>query len=268
MHLRQEYLRARNLAIQTLVTHTDVTAVVGETNFTSALAADAYLRGEGGPEPSDRAVVGVWSWSRTPLAVNRDLLRWLRAVNGSRPPERRVRFYGLDMFAAHDDAWVGPETDDADVLAYARYLERSRSEHAKRGRDHRDLQVRDAVQHEVLTWVAERHPTGLLVVFEQVEHLDPEVQGSLGARIEADGPRPCATVGAVWSAADLTVAYPLGRYEKLSRWCDERVGDPSCSSPVGHLLDLREPAAPSQRTAPSVSFDAVLWTPQLTRART
>lgn len=267
VHLRQEYLRARNLAIQTLVTYTDVVAVVGETNFSLALTADAYLRGQGGPEPSDLAVAGVWSWTRSALRANRDLLRWLRRVNDSRPPERQVRFYGLDMFAGQSDTWVEPHTDDAAALAYARRLELRRREHVLRGGDHRDLEVRDAVQHEVLSWVADRHASGLLVVFEQVEHLDPEVPSSLGSRMRAAGPGPCATVGAVWSTSDLTVSYPLGRYEQLSRWCDDLVGDPSCSSPVGHLVRLRDDRTSTRLAPASGSFDAVLWTPQLTWAR-
>jgi hypothetical protein len=221
VHLRAEYLLARNAAVRHLVERHAVKAIAAETNFALSRPADMYIRGLGPPEPTPAAVRGVWSWSRAALPDNLTLLRWLRRHNIGRAPADRVRFYGLEMYGTGaDDPDAAPGRDALDDPADRRHagiLHRRLLEHRAAGGDHRDLVARDGAQYLTLQEVARRHPDGPILLFEQVEHLDRRVPESLGAHLARGGLGRYRAVGAVWGDGDPTVRYPLGRYRELSR---------------------------------------------------
>lgn len=111
LHMQREYLAARNAVIRHLVQHQDLTAIAAETHVSLAAEADAYLCGNGADRPSKSIVRSVWSWSENALAHNYQLLRWLRTRNRFRPHNRKVRFYGLDMYGyGHDGPATGIDT--------------------------------------------------------------------------------------------------------------------------------------------------------------
>ncbi|GAA3713888.1 hypothetical protein GCM10023082_09560 [Streptomyces tremellae] len=294
VHLRREYLVARNAVLRHLIGHHRVAAVAAESHFGRSRAADAYILGAGPDEPPRAAVGGVWSWARSAaLADNRALLRLLRRHNAGRAPAERVRFYGLEMYGSGtvEPAHGGPAFEGPagpDDTRHAEWLGRRLAEHRAAGGDHRDLAGRDAAQYATLCEVARRHPEGLILLFEQVEHLDRRVPHALGARLARGGLGACRTVGAVWRDGDPSVAYPLGRYRDLSRHLAERAatGGPGLLAAPGgtSLLDLRpwrtarppaqggrapgagEPPLDAVFADAASAFDAVLYAPSLTPA--
>ena len=186
------------------------------------------------------AVCGVWSWWRLPLQENLSLVTWLRQHNATRPPDRRVRFYGLDTY----------------------------------GGDHRDVAARDAAQYTTLEEVARRHPQEPILLFEQVEHLDPAIPGSLGEHLARGRLGPVRSVAALWREGDPSVRYPLGPYLPLARWLEHNRGL-LVDGPAGTgILDLRTgstatAAEPDPVIAEAAQrFDAVLYAPRLTAAAT
>ncbi|QHC27549.1 erythromycin esterase family protein [Streptomyces sp. HF10] len=233
VHLRTEYLVARNAVIRHLVERHGVRAIAAETNFELSRPSDAYIRGLGPAEPAPAAVRGAWSWSRAPLTDNRALLRWLRHHNAALTPAEQVRFYGLEMYgtpAAEPHGAPAPTAlhDPAD-LRHAERLRRLLREHRAVGGDHRDTAVRDSAQYLTMREISRRHPDGPILLFEQVEHLDQRVPGSLGEHLARGGLGRFRVVGAVWRDGDPTVRYPLGRYRELSR----RLHDLSGAGPRG-----------------------------------
>ncbi|MEV7502732.1 erythromycin esterase family protein [Streptomyces sp. NPDC093018] len=292
VHLRSEYLIARNAAVRHLVERHGVRAIAAETNFELSRPSDAYIRGLGPAEPTPAAVRGMWSWSREPLADNRALLRWLRHHNTARAPAEQVRFYGLEMYGTptgeppatpapttlHDPAVRGDLAD----LRHAGRLRRLLREHRAAGGDHRDTVVRDSAQYLTMREIARRHPDSPIFLFEQVEHLDRRVPGSLGEHLARGGLGRFRVVGAVWRDGDPTVRYPLGRYRELSR----RLHDLTEAGPTGGttpllvgptgptVFDLRPWRSAGLGTPPvrrldtpltdaATAFDAVLYTPAL-----
>ncbi|MDF0532053.1 erythromycin esterase family protein [Tsukamurella sp. 8F] len=224
IHVRAEYLAARDAVVRHLADR--LVAVAAETRAERAVAADRYIRGEGTDRLDADAVGSVWTWSPTPLLQNATLLRTLRAHNASRAGAP-VRFYGLETH-------VG---------------------------DHRDLAARDAAQYESLRRVAERHPDGLILLFEQTGHVDPGIPGSLGSHVAQGELGVYRTVGALWRAGDPTVHFPLGDYEQLSARLDG-ARSRLLPMPGGTLL-----AGPEQ--VPDIAgspFDAALYAPALSPA--
>ncbi|MGQ4515372.1 erythromycin esterase family protein [Streptomyces sp. DW26H14] len=301
VHLRTEYLVARNAVVRHLVERHGLRAVAAETNFSLSRPADAYIRGAGPREPSPAAVRGVWSWAGSAeLSDNSSLLRWLRRHNARLPAADQVRFYGLEMYgttAENPDGVPDSGTLDEADLRHAGSLHRSLVEHRAAGGDHRDLAVRDAAQYRTLREIARRHPHGPVLVFEQVEHLDRRVSGSLGEHLARGRLGPFRAVGAVWRDGDPSVAYPLGRYRDLSarlgRLAEHGDHGLLAGPAATRVLDLLPwrtasgpapagAAGPPPRDTPggtgpeggdapladaASAFDAVLYAPDLTPAR-
>jgi hypothetical protein len=286
IHVRAQYLRARNAVVRHLVAQHGLRVVAAETHFALSRPVDAHVRGLGPAEPSAAVVRGVWSWwTGAALRDNLALLTWLRRYNTGRAPADQVRFYGLEMYGAApgDDAAPGPGAEPADVR-HAALLRRRLAAHRAAGGDHRDLAVRDAAQYLTFQEVARRHPYGPILVFEQTEHLDRRVPGSLGEHLARQEYGPFRAVGAVWREGDPAVRYPLGRYRELSRHLARAAVEHSpglLPGPAGTAaLDLRPyrtahrgPAAQAPAPAPALAdaataFDAALYAPALSPAPT
>ncbi|RNI19896.1 erythromycin esterase family protein [Flexivirga caeni] len=268
IHLRAEYLDARNAVLSQLMQSGEPMVLALETSFARSRLADAYVLGDGPDDPDDEVIRSVWSWSARPLAKNAAMLRFVRAHNSTRAPRDRVRIYGLEMYAG---AGVDPNSlqHRAD-RQHARRLAALLTTHLTGGGDHRELAGRDGAQFVTLMEVFERHEGTRVLLFEQTGHLDRRVPGSLAAQLVAGGGVPVRTVGAFWSAEDPTVRFPLGDYELLSRWLDAH---PERLLPVvegGGLLDLAgagTTGSPAVLREAASAFDAVLHVPRTTPIR-
>jgi hypothetical protein len=264
IHLRAEYLDARNAVLAQLIRSNRPLVIALETNFALSRRADAYVLGSGPDEPDDEIVRSVWSWGSGPLAQNAALLRLLRRHNAGRSERDRVRIYGLEMYAGD-----GSDPDSLDHRRdreHARLLADRLAAHRAVGGDHREVGGRDAAQFATLLEVLDRHPDARVFLFEQTAHLDRRVPGSLASHLAADPSCSASTVGALWSGADPTVSFPLGPYAELSEWLsthrDELV-------PVVDGVDLLDLAAGVNEQDPVVresqaAFDGLLFAPRLT----
>jgi erythromycin esterase-like protein len=65
-----------------------------ESDAVSGLIVDRYVRG--GETDLDATMSDGFSHRFGPLAVNRELVTWMRAYNDSKPPDARLAFYGFD----------------------------------------------------------------------------------------------------------------------------------------------------------------------------
>jgi erythromycin esterase-like protein len=187
LHNCAEYLSARNAVIIHGVRAGWFRLIAAETNVDQAQSVDRYLAGQGPDDPPDDVVTAMWSWFRTPLAHNAALLRWLRGHNAAVPSSRRVIFSGLDAFGDGDS-----------------------------GGAHRNLAVRDRAQFDNLRRFAADRPHERILVFEQTEHLDPTLEGSLGAHLARGELGAYRVAGALWTPGDPRARYPLGDYRPLA----------------------------------------------------
>lgn len=199
LHNCAEYLAARNAVIVHGVTSGAFRLIAAETNAERARDVDRYFAGDG-PDappdaPPDALVTAMWSWYRTPLAHNAALLRWLRTYNAGVASSRRVVFTGLDSFDG----------------------------------DHRDLAARDRVQYDNLRRLADGHPGERILLFEQTEHLDPTLDGSLGSHLVGGGLGAYRVAGALWTPGDPRARYPLGPYAPLAEAAAATATDPTAA---------------------------------------
>ncbi|WP_186314615.1 erythromycin esterase family protein [Corynebacterium glyciniphilum] len=219
LHNCAEYLSARNAVIVHGVRAGWFRLIAAETNVDRAQSVDRYLAGQGPDDPPDDVVTAMWSWFRTPLAHNAALLRWLRGHNAGVPSSRRVIFAGLDAFGGGDS-----------------------------GGAHRDLAVRDRAQFDNLRRFAADHPDERILVFEQTEHLDPSLEGSLGTHLAREELGAYRVAGALWTPGDPRARYPLGVYRPLA---EAAVRARTSSTPIVDGINL----FPQARSGP---FDLLL----------
>ncbi|WP_026411237.1 erythromycin esterase family protein [Actinomadura oligospora] len=93
-HGAEAFLDLRNEFFRHLVEQEGYRSITIESDGVAALIADAYVAG--GLGTLDEAVERGFSHDFGAFAGNRELLRWMRAYNEERPPDERVRFYGLE----------------------------------------------------------------------------------------------------------------------------------------------------------------------------
>lgn len=83
-----------------------------EGDWATLYRLNRYVKGLDGAGPSAREIMKdfdrwpPWMWANEEVE---ELIEWLREYNAERPPERRVGFYGMDVY--------GPETSYRKVLA-------------------------------------------------------------------------------------------------------------------------------------------------------
>lgn len=99
-HDAHELWAFRNRLFAYLVENMGVTAIAAETGLTQAYVTDAYVQGES-VDPT-KAARGVFSWSNSIFAENRELVEWMRAYNTRAATKRKLRFYGLEMTGCMD----------------------------------------------------------------------------------------------------------------------------------------------------------------------
>jgi protein-L-isoaspartate(D-aspartate) O-methyltransferase len=99
-HGSSEFYRLRARITQALIERQGFTIVTAEADWPDAARVDQHVRDTGAPRPHWRAFTRfpAWMWRNTDVAR---FVGWLRAHNLRLPPDRRVRFAGLDLYAMH-----------------------------------------------------------------------------------------------------------------------------------------------------------------------
>ena len=96
-HGTSEFYRARGAITRRLVERHGFTIVAVEADWPDAAAVDRLVRGReerAGEEPPFQRFP-TWMWRNTDVQA---FVGWLRQHNGGQAPERRVGFYGLDIY--------------------------------------------------------------------------------------------------------------------------------------------------------------------------
>jgi erythromycin esterase-like protein len=110
-HGSREFYRERARVTRALIEHHGLTAVAIEGDWPDAYRVNRYVLGQSSEASAEQALRGfrrfpTWMWRNREVL---DFVTWLRQHNADLPAERRVRFYGLDLYslAASMEAVVG-----------------------------------------------------------------------------------------------------------------------------------------------------------------
>jgi erythromycin esterase-like protein len=103
-HGTHEFYRERAVLTKRLIAEKGFSAVAVEGDWPDAYRVNRYVRGAGDDQDAVEALSGfqrfpAWMWRNADVL---DFVGWLRAHNDRiHPPERRVGFYGLDLYSLH-----------------------------------------------------------------------------------------------------------------------------------------------------------------------
>lgn len=116
-HGTHEFYRIRAEITKRLIQEKGFGGVAVEADWPDAYRVNRYVRGSAHDADSVEALAGFtrfpqWMWRNADVL---DFVGWLRAYNDGQPEDRRVGFYGLDLYALHASI-------DA-VLAYLRVVD-------------------------------------------------------------------------------------------------------------------------------------------------
>lgn len=127
-HGTHEFYNARAEITRRLVTERNFDAVAVEADWPDSLRVSRYAQGATQDADADTALGGFerfprWMWRNADV---RAFIEWLKRENGSRVPEERVGFFGLDLYSlrASMDAvvrYLGTVDPEAERRARARY---------------------------------------------------------------------------------------------------------------------------------------------------
>ena len=94
------------------------TALAAETGYSEGRLVDAYIRGQAGVDDVDKVVVHAFSWIKTPLEENRQLIEWMREYNARPSTTRQLRYYGIDLTGGRMGVVREPQPAIEDALDY------------------------------------------------------------------------------------------------------------------------------------------------------
>jgi erythromycin esterase-like protein len=102
-HGTHEFYRERAVITKRLILEKGFTAVAVEADWPDAYRVNRYVRGGGRDADGVEALSGfqrfpTWMWRNADVL---DFVGWLRAHNDRLPADRRVGFYGLDLYSLH-----------------------------------------------------------------------------------------------------------------------------------------------------------------------
>jgi erythromycin esterase-like protein len=127
-HGTHEFYRERAFITERLITEKGFAAVAVEADWPDAYRVNRYVRGasEDGDAVSalaDFQRFPAWMWRNTDVV---EFVGWLRAHNDTQPPERRVGFYGIDLYSLRTSiqavlAYLAKVDPDAAARARQRY---------------------------------------------------------------------------------------------------------------------------------------------------
>jgi len=125
-HGSDEFYRERAALTRRLIIEHGVDAVAVEADWPDAYRVNRYVRGRGGDVSGESALAGfkrfpTWMWRNV---VVLDFVEWLCTYNAALAPERRVGFYGLDLYSLFNS-----------IAAVLAYLDRVDPGAARRARD-------------------------------------------------------------------------------------------------------------------------------------
>jgi erythromycin esterase-like protein/predicted phosphoribosyltransferase len=100
-HGTHEFYRERAFITRRLIAEKGFTAVAVEADWPDAYRINRYVRGTGADEDAVQALADfgrfpTWMWRNADVL---DFIGWLRSHNDPQPAERRVGFYGLDLYS-------------------------------------------------------------------------------------------------------------------------------------------------------------------------
>jgi erythromycin esterase-like protein len=156
-HGTHEFYRLRAEITKRLVNELGFAAVAVEADWPSAFRVNRFVRGAEDIEDAQAALdhferFPAWMWRNADVL---DFVGWLRARNDEEPPERRVGFYGLDLYSLHES-----------IAVVLQYLDRVDPAAAERAR-HR---------YECFDWVGGDAQTyGYAVTLGRAESCEDEV---------------------------------------------------------------------------------------------
>jgi len=127
-HGTHEFYRIRAEITKRLIREQGFTSVAVEADWPDAYRVNRYVQGRSVDDDAEAALSGFrrfpqWMWRNADVL---DFVGWLRAHNDASRPERRVGFYGLDLYALHSSieavlAYLRIVDPDAARRAQARY---------------------------------------------------------------------------------------------------------------------------------------------------
>src|SRR5262252_4775494 len=124
-HGTHEFYCERAVITRRLIEEKGFAGVAVEADWPDAYRVNRYVRGAGTDEDSIESLAEferfpMWMWRNADVV---DFIGWLRAHNDTQPPERRVGFYGLDLYSLR-----------ASIQAVLAYLSNVDPEAARRAR--------------------------------------------------------------------------------------------------------------------------------------
>jgi erythromycin esterase-like protein len=125
-HGSDEFYRERAALTQRLIVEQGIDAVAVEADWPDAYRVNRYVRGLGSDSSGEAALADFerfpsWMWRNV---VVLDFIEWLCTYNAALAPERRVGFYGLDLYSLFSS-----------IAAVLAYLDRTDAAAARRARD-------------------------------------------------------------------------------------------------------------------------------------
>ena len=124
-HGTHEFYAARAEITRRLITEKGFNAIAVEADWPDAYRVNRYIRGAGDGATAIESLEGFrrfpqWMWRNADVL---NLIGWLRDHNAPLPPDRRVGFYGMDLYSLHTS-----------MRAVIDYLEKVDPEAAERAR--------------------------------------------------------------------------------------------------------------------------------------
>jgi erythromycin esterase-like protein len=102
-HGTHEFYAERARISRRLIEEKGFSGIAIEGDWPDAERVNRYVRGIGPDSTPEQALSSFtrfpqWMWRNTDV---RDLIRWMRSYNATRPPEQRVGFYGFDLYSLY-----------------------------------------------------------------------------------------------------------------------------------------------------------------------
>jgi erythromycin esterase-like protein len=122
-HGTHEFYRERAFITRRLITECGFNGVIVEGDWPDAYRVNRFVRGVGNDEDAVDALGGfgrfpTWMWRNADVL---DFVGWLRAHNSAQPADKRVGFYGMDLYSLRASAGaVLAYLDKVDPAAAAR----------------------------------------------------------------------------------------------------------------------------------------------------
>ena len=100
-HGTHDFYHARAEITKRLILEQGFAAIAVEADWPDAYRVNRYVRGTSDDPDANAALSGfkrfpAWMWRNT---VVLEFVQWLREHNDSQPPERKVGFYGIDLYS-------------------------------------------------------------------------------------------------------------------------------------------------------------------------